>query len=564
MRNFKKVLSVLTTLIMLLCVPMGCGSAKTPAESSSAVSSAATAQATAAAFDPMAKYESPVTITVARRTQQGAKFSDGQSMEGDNIWNKLYSEYGINIKTLWSADASQYTQKLNLSIASEEIPDLLYVYDSQKNMMEKANMTMDMKPYYDKYATENTKKVYESDGGIGLKAATSGEKLLFLPTNQSDQNSQGDLLWIRADWLKNVGMSEPKTIDDMEKIMDAFVHNDPNKDGKGGTYALGIAGKDNLVNDWASTCGVFQGFHVMPVLSVNNTMFFNKDSSGNITWDGTNPNTKLALQRLQDWYKKGYLSADLSTTDAGGKLVQDLTASKFGMVYCPGWLPSWPLPDLKKKIASADWIPVSPPTIDGKAAQIFGYTTVGAWYAVSKDCKNPEAIMKMMNLYVDKAQTDPANYSTDYVSTDAGRGSYCCAAYVWDTAAGRTNYEIVSAAVKAKDSSLLKTPQQTARYDSIMKYLNDPTDITGWSMYWFRIKAHKVLYEDMTVKNNAYIGALTDLMASKIPTLKKMEQEVISKIIYDKASVSDWDKMVEDWGKLGGDEILKEVAELTK
>ncbi|MEN6315539.1 MAG: hypothetical protein ABFD25_14990, partial [Clostridiaceae bacterium] len=143
MRNFKKVLSVLTTLIMLLCVPTGCGSAKTPAENSSAVSSATTAQATAAAFDPMAKYEPPVTITVARRTQQGAKFMEGQSMEGDNIWSKLYSEYGINIKTLWSADASQYTQKLNLSIASGEIPDLLYVYDSQKNMMEKANMTMD-------------------------------------------------------------------------------------------------------------------------------------------------------------------------------------------------------------------------------------------------------------------------------------------------------------------------------------------------------------------------------------------------------------------------------------
>ena len=37
---------------------------------------------------------------------------------------------------------------------------------------------------------------------------------------------------LRKDWLDNVGMQVPKTLDDFYKVLKAFVNNDPDKNGK--------------------------------------------------------------------------------------------------------------------------------------------------------------------------------------------------------------------------------------------------------------------------------------------------------------------------------------------
>lgn len=43
---------------------------------------------------------------------------------------------------------------------------------------------------------------------------------------------------IRKDWLKNIGMEEPKTIDDLYNVLKAFKENDPDKNGKDDTFGM--------------------------------------------------------------------------------------------------------------------------------------------------------------------------------------------------------------------------------------------------------------------------------------------------------------------------------------
>lgn len=42
----------------------------------------------------------------------------------------------------------------------------------------------------------------------------------------------------RKDWLENVGMEEPKTIDDLYNVLHAFTYNDPDQNGKDDTYGM--------------------------------------------------------------------------------------------------------------------------------------------------------------------------------------------------------------------------------------------------------------------------------------------------------------------------------------
>jgi putative aldouronate transport system substrate-binding protein len=50
-------------------------------------------------------------------------------------------------------------------------------------------------------------------------------------------------------------------------------------------------------------------------------------------------------------------------------------------------------------------------------------------------------------------------------------------------------------------------------------------------------------------------------MADRQEILKKKRDEVYFKIMMNQVSVDEFDKFVEEWKKLGGDEMTKEVNE---
>ena len=55
-----------------------------------------------------------------------------------------------------------------------------------------------------------------------------------------------------------------------------------------------------------------------------------------------------------------------------------------------------------------------------------------------------------------------------------------------------------------------------------------------------------------------YRGVDTPTMTTKGATLEKLEKETITKIILG-ASLDEFDRMVENWKKLGGDDITREM-----
>ena len=94
----------------------------------------------------------------------------------DNRWIKLYKErLGINIKYDWilkdvSNDA--YTQKVNITILSGCLPDVIAVNSSQLKRLADLDMIEDMTQYFNDYASPLTKDVYTQEGTSVLDSAT--------------------------------------------------------------------------------------------------------------------------------------------------------------------------------------------------------------------------------------------------------------------------------------------------------------------------------------------------------------------------------------------------------
>lgn len=92
---------------------------------------------------------------------------------------------------------------------------------------------------YEKYASEEMKKQHAIGDGIALKTGMIGDKLYALPDAASAiGGAPSTLIWIRADWLKKLGLQEPKSLEDVFAIARAFTKNDPDGNNKADTTGI--------------------------------------------------------------------------------------------------------------------------------------------------------------------------------------------------------------------------------------------------------------------------------------------------------------------------------------
>lgn len=82
---------------------------------------------------PLVPFEETVTLTQVKSHNPNITYIEGES-KSDNFVTRFYKEK-LNVvwETKWDADPAAYTAKLNLDIASDELPDVCLVSASQLN-----------------------------------------------------------------------------------------------------------------------------------------------------------------------------------------------------------------------------------------------------------------------------------------------------------------------------------------------------------------------------------------------------------------------------------------------
>lgn len=107
-------------------------------------------------FDENGKYLEPVKLTYSKVMYPGAKFPADQSPEDNHIHDFLKERYNIEMELAWSAESSEYNNKLSINIASGELCDLMYVdnYFTFRQMAEN-DLLADLTEIYPQYRGEN-------------------------------------------------------------------------------------------------------------------------------------------------------------------------------------------------------------------------------------------------------------------------------------------------------------------------------------------------------------------------------------------------------------------------
>lgn len=558
----RKLCLVVSVLLVIGTLFSACGSqnAAGPDKTATALPSSGTNNSSSGSndYDPLGKYAEPVEITaVGVLHPVEGEVPEGTTPENQSF-NKLAEEVlNIKIKYLWTVTPDQFDQKLSLSIATGDIPDLIHTTNQThfENMLESGQLA-DLTEAY-KYLLPELKDMYENQLPGVIDSVRRDGKLYSLPV-ASNRYEAAQRLYIRKDWLDKLNLDVPTTYQELLAVGEAFVNNDPDGNGKKDTIGLAIH-KNILWGGSFGTLPLFQVFHAYPGYWITG-------NDGRL-YDGiTQPEIKNALAGMQDLYKRGILDREFATKD-DGMVAEDIMAGKVGMLFGEWWIPEWPLGLTVQQVEGSDWVAVPVPSVDNNPAlPIVKRVSHNGFNSVSADCKNPEAAVKLINLFYDAFYSPDAKEKYgDLVEAKNGFYHNFVPQKLWDAMSSVEEFYRNNEAIKTRDPSKLPPREYNNHYVRSVAYL-DNNDPEGWGIYNCMVaddcgysyvaeltKTQEVLFDE-------YYGVPTEAMIEKGDTLSKMAAETFIGIIMGD-SIDEFDRFVEEYKVLGGDEIEKEVNE---
>lgn len=173
-----------------------------------------------------------------------------------NDFTKVVKEQ-FNLSIKWQTttfDGGPAKEKRQISLASGDYPDLYLLIPwvdqfSQAELLKLSNqgVVVPLNQLIDQYAP-NIKKALDSTPEWKAMATAPDGKIYGMPQwVDCFHCSYQDKLWMNSSWLKKLGLQQPKTTEDMRKVLEAFKTQDPNGNGKADEIPLSADVRDVLI-----------------------------------------------------------------------------------------------------------------------------------------------------------------------------------------------------------------------------------------------------------------------------------------------------------------------------
>ncbi|MFD2116615.1 extracellular solute-binding protein [Paenibacillus yanchengensis] len=211
MKNKRKSTMMLVVVIMVVSLLAGCGGSNNSKNN------------TAGNKESNVQPKSDISIMMP--------FFSKEPPANNEAIEKIEQFTNSKVNVTW-VPANGYPEKLNATIASGTLPKVMVVMDMKAPIIvnsAQSGMFWELGSYLKDY--EHLAKLNE----IALKNSAVEGKIFSIPRERVVGRNG---LIIRKDWLNNLGLEEPKTVDDLYEVIKQFATNDPDKNGTADTYGL--------------------------------------------------------------------------------------------------------------------------------------------------------------------------------------------------------------------------------------------------------------------------------------------------------------------------------------
>ncbi|OUS78537.1 hypothetical protein B1748_00205 [Paenibacillus sp. MY03] len=217
MRNAMKGLLLAFAIVVLLAACSNGGKATSGTPLGGTSPTASSGESTAPEADPLDALPRKVSISAFDR---GAVSSDEGTYEKNRWVDWIREQSGIDV-TMVPVPRGQAQDSLNVLIASKQAPDLIWEYDhTYIGKLVTQGVLQPIGEYIEKYSTSY--KQYLEENQDLLPYLTFEEKMYAVATKRPVTSIANHGMWIRQDWLNEVGMQSPTTIEELIAVARAF------------------------------------------------------------------------------------------------------------------------------------------------------------------------------------------------------------------------------------------------------------------------------------------------------------------------------------------------------
>lgn len=510
-----------------------------------------------AATTPFEKYPEVVTYTLGKEISTNrSNMPSGDTYEDNAYTRYLLEKLNIQNVNEFENMGDAYNTEVSMSIAMSDIPDIMVVNSfSDVALMYKMGLLTDLTDSYENCASDAIKAMYESYGPELLGSVTFDGKIVAIPeTNIAEGPS---LLWLRKDWLDELNLEEPKTLEDVEYIISKFIEADSNRVGLVTTASL--CGESGYSSQYLTDV-IFSSFGAYP------KHWIQRDD-GSIVYGSVQPEAKEALRYLNAWYNKGILDKDFlfrSTSDIIGLIKGGRCGSFFG----PWWSTNNPLMGMTENGVQVEWKPYLISTNeDGTTVYPSTNPTSYKYVVVSKDCEHPEIAWKIISALFDYARYQDDNENVkelnEYDKNAVDPTARPLVINVDYKDALKRSYENISGVVEGTKDISEVNQLEVSYIEQCNDYLSSNGNYTSqqWAAYESRITACSLVASDNAVEIKSLFFNSTKTMDSKWWKLKELESNIYLRIVTGQTSIDYFDYFVEEWKDQGGTTISREVEE---
>lgn len=503
-----------------------------------------------AATSPYGAYPELVTYTLGQMNGANNSNLPDQNTYEDNAYTR-YLRKMLNIQNdnVYMEREDRYDELVNILAKDQTLPDVLVISDRAilKELVEN-DLIEDLTDVYENCTTPRIKEMFESYGSDLWDMGSFDGRLMAIPETVTDHGPR--LLWLRKDWMDELGLEEPKTLEDAFNIIESFV---ANKMGTSdGEDPVGLVCDTDLVGNTSSSYSVepvFDKFYASPQQWVN--------QNGQIVYGSVTQETKNALSYLHELYERGVLDQNFALR-AQNNLRDLVVDGKCGAFFGLWWTPNNPLVDVYEKDKEIDWEPYY--LQKSKTDDAYDSFRDNKYVVVRKGYEHPEIVMKIISVLFDytRYEANDADEVNEYFALNVDPTARPLVINVdYNEATFQITKDIRAVEDGTKKEESLSAIEKSY-YDACESFLHGKSSTPAdWAAYKSRISAVGLLVDGgYQSEERRY---LDDTDGELPKSLQQLEKKSFIQIIMGEKPISYFDTFVKEWYDQGGEEITEQI-----
>lgn len=504
---------------------------------------------------PYGKYPELVTYTLGQMSgANNSNLPEGNTYEDNAYTRYLRKMLNIQNESVHMEREERYDEYVNILVKDHTLPDVLVVSDRETlHELVENDLVADLTDVYKSCTSPRIKEMYDSYGGELLEGGMFDGRLMAIPETVIDHGPC--LLWLRKDWMEELDLAEPKTLEEAFTIIEEFKKNRMGTEP--GEEPIGLLCDTSLVGTTSTNYSVepvFDSFGAFPQRWL-------MDEYGGVVYGSVTGETKEALGYLNQLYERGILDTDFALR-AQNNLRDIVVEGKCGAFFGLWWTPNNPLMDTYDRDGTAEWEPyyLTEDALNG--SQRFTTFRDNKYVVVRKGYEHPEIVMKIISVLFDytRYEAKDADEVNSYFALNVDPTARPLVINVDYYEATYKVTENIRKALNGKISVNSLSAIEKSYYAACSNYL-EGRNVTAedWAAYKSRISAVGLLIDgDYKPPVRKYLED-TD---GEIPeALKTLEKNTFIQIIMGKKPLDYFDEFVELWYEQGGKELTEQVRE---